>query len=300
MTYALRAVNTTFISTCIRSTAAGSFASFLACTSSSAVATSSRRSIRTLTPPRPLVTVISYLDHYGNPVKTKQETDLSLIRTRDNKFFLQRVFDDESVVRFACPGLAMIKNAANFEYFSMQDIDVYGGVLIPSDVFPSAAHDRPCFHDAVYVIMRCQPTAKFTRKDRRAWHRRLHAHWEEDPEKYKFQFMSTFTLFAVACVYFGFKYINAAQRGVPFLNEDAVPFQADSYWAKAARFAERHPEHLSAMATTLHFSPAQAEYIQARSEIRGSESIDPSMSMEFVWKVQHLKQYGHWPKGLAE
>jgi hypothetical protein len=102
------------------------------------------RGIRTQIPPRSAVTVITYLDRYGNPIKTKDETDLSLIRTRDNKFYLQRVLEDESIVRFAAPGLGMIKNSANFEYFSIAEIDIYGGVVVPADLMPTPQHERPC------------------------------------------------------------------------------------------------------------------------------------------------------------
>ena len=256
--------------------------------------------IRTVLPPRPNHTVIAYLDHYGNPLKSRQETDLSLIRTRDNKFYLQRVFHDESVVRFPAPGLAMIKNAANFEYFTLTDIDLYGGILVPFDICPSLPQERPTFHDAIYIIMRCHPTDKFTRKDRRAWHRRVHSHWSENPEMHHANYLAYYITIFITGVWVLLRYINSIWRGVPWLDEDQLIMRDDSFWSKAARFAERHPEHTIVLASTLNFSPGLNTYNQARAELRSSESMDPNMTWEWLWKLQHWKQYGHWPKGLLE
>ena len=282
-----------------RNTSASASAS--ACVVSvAAVMTASSQSIRTVMPPRPNHTVIAYLDHYGNPLKSRQETDLSLIRTRDNKFFLQRVFHDESVVRFPAPGLAMIKNASNFEYFTLTDIDIFGGILVPFEICPSLPSERPTYHDAVYMIMRCHPTDKFTRRDRRAWHRRLHAHWSEIPEQHNSNYMIYYLLIIVFLVYLIMRYINTVWRGVPWIDEDQLTHRDDSYWSKACRFAERHPEHMIVLPTTLNFSPALNQYNQARAELRSSESMDPTMTWEWLWKLQHLKQYGHWPKGLLD
>jgi hypothetical protein len=257
------------------------------------------RPIRTVLPPRPNHTVIAYLDHYGNPIKSRQETDLSLIRTRDNKFYIQRVFHDESVVRFPAPGLAMIKNASNFEYFSLTDLDLYGGVLVPMEICPSLPSERPSYHDAVYIIMRCHPTDKFTRKDRRAYHRRMHAYWAESPEQYHTNYVMMYGCLLVLGVYLSLRWLNNVYRGVPWYDEDHLFNRDDNVWSKAYRFARNHPEHMNILPTTLNFSPALESYSQTRAEIRQAESIDPSMQWEWVFKVQHLKQYGHWPASLA-
>lgn len=257
------------------------------------------RAIRTTLPPRPAITVITYLDHFGNPVKTKDETDISLIRTRENKFYLQRVFQDESVVRFLVPGLEMIKNAANFEYFSFQDIDVYGGVLIPAEVFPTSCHDRPGFGDAVWVMMKCKPTTKFTRKDRRAYHRRLFSHWTEDPEKYKMRYITLFANIALVGGYLLTRYIWGQERGIPFFGDNRN-IREDDLWARAREFSDRHPEHLYNVSSTANFSPAMTDYAWNRIEIKAAENMDPTMQYEILWKMRHLQTYGHWPKGILQ
>jgi hypothetical protein len=263
---------------------------------------SSTRLIRTQIPPRPAVTVITYLDHYGNPVKTKEETDLTLIRTRDNKFYLQRVFADESVVRFVVPGLGMIKNAANFEYFSLGDIDLYGGVIIPGDVAPTSHQERPGFHDAVYVIMKCKPTTKFTRKDRRTWHRKLFSHWQEDPEKYQLNTMITALCLLMPIGYLIARHWAYTRRGIdPSSNGGLNNSQRDdTLWARSQKFAERHPEHLSCISSTVELTPAQQTFSQARSEMRDKDITDPALGFEMLWKFRHAAYYGHWPKGLQE
>lgn len=255
--------------------------------------------IRTVLPPRPNHTVIAYLDHYGNPMKSRMETDLSLIRTRDNKFYMQRVFSDESVVRFPVPGLAMIKNASNFEYFSLTDLDLYGGVLVPFEVCPSLPSERPSYHDAVYIIMRCHPTDKFTRKDRRAWHRRLHAYWAENPEQYHINWVIAYVVGMALIIYVFLRWMNNIYRGVPWFDEDHLFNRDDNIWSKAHKFARDHPEHMQILPSTLNYSPALESYSQVRAELRQAESIDPSMQWEWIWMIQHLKQYGHWPAGLA-
>ncbi|KAF8289012.1 hypothetical protein TcBrA4_0004660 [Trypanosoma cruzi] len=142
------------------------------------------RGIRTVIAPRPAVTTLVYIDKYGRPLRNSTETDLSLIRTRDNKFYLQRVLEGGEVIRWRAPGLDHLKNVTNFETYTLNEIDEYGGVVIPADLMPTASNDPPSFHDAVYYINRVEAKKKFTRKDRRQWHRRLFAHWKESPEKF--------------------------------------------------------------------------------------------------------------------
>lgn len=257
------------------------------------------RSIRTLIPPRPAVTVVMYLDQYGNPIRNKDETDVSLIRTRENKFFLQRVFDDESVVRFACPGLSVIKHAQNFEYFTVGDIDIHGGAILPSDVWPTTAHDRPMLQDVVHVLSRSRPTTKFLRKDRRAWHRRLFAHWEESPEKFRFHlvnYVGAMLCFVVYVVTRYFYYCDTKQ--ITFWNTEGRQIREDGYWGKARRFSDRHPEHQTTDLSPVQLSPAQNVFMRARSELRTNEVSDPGSGMGWMWKIKHTFNYGHWPKDI--
>lgn len=257
------------------------------------------RSIRTQIPPRPGVTVIAYLDHYGNPIKTKEETDLSLIRTRDNKFFLQRVFADESIVRFPAPGLGMIKSGANLEYFSLNEIDIYGGIIIPSDVAPTPHTERPGFHDAVQIMMQCSPTTKFTRKDRRAWHRRIYANWEEHPEKYQVASLHNGMLALVVAVFCLLKYNSWKRENDPLTGTGYRIEEDEGMWKRAKNFGKRHPEHSYNISASVDFSPAQLDYIYSRAEPTYSDH-DSSVGMEFFWKLRHAKSHGHWPKGLRE
>jgi hypothetical protein len=263
-------------------------------------ATAQRASIRTQIPPRPAVTVITYLDRYGNPIKTKQETDLSLIRTRDNKFFLQRVMVDESIIRFAAPGLGMIKNAANFEYFSIQEIDVYGGVVVPNDLMPVPAHERPYFHDAVHVMMQVKPVKKFTRKDRRIHHRKLFTHWEANPEKYRFAFMFNAVFTLTICSWVLINVVSLERPDDPLEPNNAGPQRHEnSIFTYADNWMKRHPEHNTIFSSTIDFTPGQLEYVQRRSESMDSDT-DVTTGIEWIWKLRHARTYGHWPKGIRE
>jgi hypothetical protein len=258
------------------------------------------RRIRTQIPPRPAVTVVTYLDHYGNPIKTKEETELSLIRTRDNKFFLQRVFEDESIVRFPAPGLGMIKNSTNFEYFSLNEIDIYGGVVIPVDVTMIPQTDRPMFFDAVHIMMRCEPTAKFTRKDRRAHNRKLYAHWEEDPEKYRFAGTQNALLAMIFASFVGLTYHRWTSIEDPLAPNDATTTrERNSFFTNARNWASRHPEHNTTFSASVDFTPAQLSYVQARTDSMDS-AHDVNVANEWVWKIRHARTYGHWPKGIRE
>jgi hypothetical protein len=262
--------------------------------------TAQRASIRTQIPPRPAVTVITYLDRYGNPIKTKQETDLSLIRTRDNKFFLQRVMPDESIIRFPAPGLGMIKNAANFEYFSIQEIDVYGGVVVPNDLMPVPAHERPYFHDAVHVMMQVKPVKKFTRKDRRIHHRKLFTHWEANPEKYRFAFMFNAVFALTIGSYVLINVVSLDRADDPLEPANAGPQRHEnSIFTYADNWLNRHPEHNTLFSSTIDFTPGQLEYVQRRSESMDSDT-DVTTGIEWIWKLRHARTYGHWPKGIRE
>lgn len=262
-----------------------------------AAAVTACRGIRTQIPPRPAVTVIAYLDKYGNILKSKRETELSLVRTRDNKFYLQRVYPNEAVVRFLCPGLSILKNATNFEYFSMFDVDNHGGVIIPGDVFPTPAHDPPTFQDAVYCLMLCEQTTKFTRKDRRAWHRRLHAHWQESPEKYHMNFVINVSIFVIVVTWALARYLYMYRHGKSYF-EDEAPAREHTYLAKSKRFADRHPEHVGFDVNPLQLSPGQHQLSQARSDMRNEWQDTSSWSNDLMWKLRHCYYYSHWPRSL--
>lgn len=265
-----------------------------------AAASSPVRGIRTQIPPRPAVTVVTYLDFYGNPIRTKEETCLSLIRTRDNKFFLQRVMPDESIVRFAAPGLGMVKNAANFEYFSISEIDVYGGIVIPGDIMPIAAVERPPFHSAVHVMMSIKPVKKFTRKDRRAHHRKIYSHWEADPDKHRFSTVSNAVLAIIVIAVVCSKYYELTKVPDPLTPASAGPKREEnSLFAYIENWPKRHPEHNNITSLSVDFTPGQVAYIQSRAESMDGDT-DVTSGVEWVWKLRHAKTYGHWPKGIRE
>lgn len=257
-----------------------------------------QRSIRTQIPPRPSVTVLAYLDHHGNVVRGKEETDLSLVRTRDNKFYLQRVYPNETVVRFLCPGLSVLKNATNFEYFSMFDIDNHGGIVIPSDVFPTAAHDPPTFSDGVYCLTRCEQTTKFTRKDRRSWHRRLFSHWQESPEKYHMNFIVNTSCVVTLIVWLLARYIYVYKNGKTYFED--LPERDNTYVAKSKRFSDRHPEHIGFDLNPLQLSPGQHSLSQARSDMRNDWQDTTSWTNDGLWKIRHAFYYHHWPRSIND
>ena len=74
----------------------------------------------------------------------------------------------------------------------------------------------------------------------------------------------------------------------------------ENFWGKARRFADRHPEHLTTDLSTIQLSPAQQVFSRARSELRTTEVSDPALGLHWVWKIKHLYNYGHWPKGMME
>lgn len=265
------------------------------------------RSIRNVIPPRPLVTTLLYLDSYGRPIRSKAtETPLSLVRTRDNKFWLQRVLENGEVVRWHAIGLSHLKHATSFETYSLNDIDEFGGVVIPADVQPTAPQDPPGFLDAVYYIMRVTPTGKFTRKDRRSWHRRLFSDWRESPEKYMTNIISFYGLPLVFVMWLGMRGAASMRNNRSFWDKDVyTPYGEESTYIdpfdRLREFSDRHPEHEGHddIAVTL-LSPGQARLSSARAELRESDHTDPHYHTEFFWKVRHCRYYGHWPKGIAE
>ena len=256
------------------------------------------RGIRTQIPPRPAVTVIAFLDMYGNVCRTKEETEISLVRTRDNKFWLQRIYANDVIVRFHCPGLEVLKHASNFEYFSIADLDNYGGICIPSDIYPTPANERPGLHDAVYCIRNCQLTEKFTRKDRRQWHRRLYAHWHESPEKYQVNWVVNCFILCMVAVWASARYYYMWSAGKGFFDDD-VPIRAPQFGEKAKTFGERHPEHCSGDETPVQWSPGQHLLSTARSDVRAGDQQDTTgWHVDFMWKFRHAWYYKHWPRSM--
>lgn len=263
------------------------------------------RTIRTVIPPRPEVTTISYLDHHGRAVKNGTVTDISLIRTRDNKFYLQRVLKDGEVVRWLALGLSNLKNVTNFETYSLNEIDENGGVIIPADVMPTVSHDPPSFHDAVYYISKVEGTEKFTRKDRRRWHRRLYAHWRESPEKYLNHTIGTYGMAFLFCLWVAVRGFHSIKNGKPFFDVNVYgktdeEREASDPWIRLRRFSSLHPEHEGIDMSVTMMSPGQSQLSSARAELRESDFTDPHYHSEFWWKVRHCRYYGHWPKGIAE
>ncbi|KAG5494315.1 hypothetical protein GH5_02328 [Leishmania sp. Ghana 2012 LV757] len=264
-----------------------------------------RAHIRTVIPPRPAVTTLVYLDHSGRAVRTGVETDLSLIRTRDNKFYLQRVLPNGEVVRWLAPGLNYLKNVTNFETYALNDIDENGGVVIPSDVMPTAAHDVPGLRDAVFYMTKLEATSKFTRKDRRRWHRRLFAHWKESPEKYLSHTLGTYGVAFLVMLWVCVRGFHSIKNQKPFWDVNVYGLtdeerERTNPWLRLKRFSERHPEHEGVDMTVTMLSPGQSRLSSARSELRESDFTDPHYHSEFWWKVRHCYYYGHWPKGLVE
>ncbi|KAG5469747.1 hypothetical protein CUR178_01886 [Leishmania enriettii] len=264
-----------------------------------------RAHIRTVIPPRPAVTTLVYLDHFGRAVRTGVETDLSLIRTRDNKFYLQRVLPNGEVVRWSAPGLNYLKNVTNFETYALNDIDENGGVVIPSDVMPTAAHDAPGLRDAVFYMTKLEATSKFTRKDRRRWHRRLFAHWKESPEKYISHTLGTYGVAFLVMLWVCVRGFHSIKNQKPFWDVNVYGLtdeerERTNPWLRLKRFSERHPEHEGVDMTVTMISPGQSRLSSARSELRESDFTDPHYHSEFWWKVRHCYYYGHWPKGLAD
>eukprot|EP00331_Platyophrya_macrostoma_P013496 CAMPEP_0176409544 /NCGR_PEP_ID=MMETSP0127-20121128/2557_1 /TAXON_ID=938130 /ORGANISM="Platyophrya macrostoma, Strain WH" /LENGTH=282 /DNA_ID=CAMNT_0017788935 /DNA_START=162 /DNA_END=1010 /DNA_ORIENTATION=- len=265
-----------------------------------------RRHIRSVIPPRPAVTTLIYLDQFGRPVRSKsQETPLSLVRTRDNKFWLQRVLENGEVIRWRALGLDHLKHATNFENYTLNDIDEYGGVIVPHDVMPTCAHDGPMFADVVYYMNHISPSEKITRKVRRQWHRRLYAHWLESPEKYFTKSIEYYVFPALLVMWVCIRLFHSVRNGKPFWDHDVyhsdreLATRVDPY-VRLKQFSDQHPEHSGFDANSnIMISPAQSRLSSARAELRESDFTDPHYHSEFWWKVRHLRYYGHWPKSLT-
>lgn len=268
-----------------------------------AAASTALRGIRTVIPPRPAVTVIVYVNHMGKAVRNGTETDLSLIRTRDNKFYLQRVLPNGEVIRWLAPGLDYIKNVTNFDTYSLNEINEHGGVIIPADVLPASPNDPPSYQDAVHYITQVKASKKFTRKDRRLWHRRLFAHWKESPDKYLNHITGTYGMAFLVVLWLVVRGFHSLKNNKPFFDTDVYTKpgeQRHDPWVQLKRFSEMHPEHeLTDMSVTM-MSPGQSRLSSARAELRESDFTDPHYHSELWWKVRHCRYYGHWPKGIAE
>lgn len=263
------------------------------------------RGIRTVIPPRPAVTTLVYIDEAGRAARRGEQTDISLIRTRENKFYLQRVLPDGEVVRWEAPGLEYLKNVTNFETYSLNEIDEHGGIIIPADVAPSAGPEPPLFIDAVHYIAGVSATKKFTRKDRRHWHRRLFAHWKESPDKYLNHVMGSYGVVFLVVLWLVIRGFHSIKNNKPFLDANVYGITDEDRnrndpFLRLKRFSDRHPEHESLDMTMTMLSPGQGWLSSARAELRESDFTDPHFHSEFWWKVRHLRYYGHWPKGLAD
>ncbi|KAG8344929.1 hypothetical protein ERJ75_001440300 [Trypanosoma vivax] len=266
---------------------------------------SSFRCIRTVIAPRPAVTTLAYIDKYGRPVRNGTETDLSLVRTRDNKFYLQRVLEGGEVIRWRAPGLDHLKHVTNFETYTLNEIDEYGGVIIPSEVLPTTASEPPSYHDAVYYINRVTASKKYTRKDRRMWHRKLFSHWKECPEKYLSHSLSAYGIPIVVVLWLILRGFHSVKNNKPFWDVNVYgktdeEREMNDVWLKLKRFSDRHPEHEGLDMSVTMMSPGQSRLSSSRAELRESDFTDPHFHSELWWKIRHMRYYGHWPKGLAE
>lgn len=261
------------------------------------------RSIRTIIPPRPAVTTLVYLNRLGK-IERYGETDLSLIRTRDNKFYLQRVLENGETIRWLAPGLDHLRNVTNFETYSLSEIDENGGIIIPADVMPTAPHEPPSFFDAVYYISRMEATKKFTRKDRRDWHRRLFAHWRESPDKYITHSLGTYGTIFLIVLWVVVRGFHSIKNNRPFWDVDVYKSEDEmggdvDPWTRLKRFSDMHPEHQGLDLTIATMSPGQTHLSSSRAELRESDFTDPHYHSELWWKIRHCRYYGHWPKGIA-
>ncbi|CBH16335.1 hypothetical protein, conserved [Trypanosoma brucei gambiense DAL972] len=265
----------------------------------------SRRYIRTIITPRPAVTTLVYIDKYGRPVRNGTETDVSLIRTRDNQFYLQRVLPGGEVIRWRAPGLDHLKHVTNFETYNLNEIDEYGGVIIPAGVMPTTPNDPPSYHDAVYYINRMEATEKITRKTRRRWHRRLYAHWKESPDKFFNYSISAYGVPFIVLLWLTIRGFHSIKNNKPFWDVNVYgktdeESDARDPWLRLMRFSDRHPEHEGLDLTVTMMSPGQSRLSNSRAELRESDFTDPHFHSELWWKLRHVRYYGHWPKGLSE
>lgn len=263
------------------------------------------RFIRTVIAPRPMATTLMFIDEAGRCVRNGAESDMSFIRTRDNKFYLQRVMPNGEVVRWLAPGLEVLKTITNFETFSISSIDDYGGIIVPADVIPTSSFEPMCFHDAAYHMRKIQPHKKITRKDRRFWHRRLFADWRESPDKYANEVIGRYGIVGLLCVWLVIRGFHSLKNNKPFWDMNVygktdAEMDRTNQLLRLKKFSDRHPEHALTDPIVAMLSPGQTRLSSARSELRETDFTDPHFHSEFWWKVRHAYYYGHWPRGLGQ
>ena len=270
--------------------------------SSPCATTTQHRTIRSQIPPRPVHTVICYLDRIGSPVKNRVETNLAIVKTRQNLFYLQRVLDDGSYVRWRVPGLDRMKHATSFEAFSMHDIDEEGGVEVNKELVPWGGCTAPDYLDAIYQINRIEPIGKLTRKDRRFWHRRLFAQTEECSDKFFMYWMSRFLLGICLGAPLLQRLFCAYVNDKNFFDSDVYVKATDGdkldAFERYVNFRDVHPEHNYKDMSLQMMSPGQDAMMASRVDLRGTDVLDAEYSSPFMWQVRHLATYGHWPKPI--
>lgn len=262
-----------------------------------------RRGVRQQIPPRPNVFALCYFDHRGLIVEDNRETDIAIIRTRDLKFYLQRIMPNGEVIRWPAPGCDPMRNATSFEQFSLTDIDTYGGVIIPQDVAPTNPYEPPSIIDAVMLMANLEVTKKVTRQVRRGWHRRVYADKYEDPLKYQMNMVGNSLLVLGFALFIGTRWLYCRRHGIGFfdlVSGATVERKTESIWDRANRYGEEHIEQVRPETIVSQLSPGQKDYSRMRAEMRESDFTDPHFKSEMYWKLRHLVYYGHWPKGLAE
>ena len=282
------------------------------CTSSSALTcgggaaaavavAASVRTIRTQIPPRPLVTVVTYLDRGGNPIRNRVETELALVKTRDNKFYLQRIMPDGSYIRWRVPGLDKMKNASSFETFSMHDIDEGGGVQIPHEVMPWSRNTPPEYADGILIINRVKSLGKVTRKDRRYYCRELYAALTEHHDKLSIYWKGRALMFGALFVWAAQRAFAAYTNGRSFFDSNVYSprgriDESQERFYKFIRFGDEHPEHNTSDHKEYMASPGQVNLGLSRIDLHGQDVHTPDIDSIFAWQVQHMWHYGHWPK----
>ncbi|ESS65511.1 hypothetical protein TCDM_06116 [Trypanosoma cruzi Dm28c] len=170
---------------------------------------------------------------------------------------------------------------------------------------PTASNDPPSFHDAVYYINRVEAKKKFTRKDRRQWHRRLFAHWKESPEKFLNHSIGAYGMPFLFVLWLTIRGFHSIKNNKPFWDVNVYGKTDEEQvlqdpWLRLKRFSDRHPEHEGLDMTVTMMSPGQSRLSSSRAEIRETDFTDPHFHSELWWKIRHVRYYGHWPKGLAE
>ena len=270
---------------------------------SAALSLGSARSIRTQIPTRPEVTVLLYLDSHGTQSRHNRVTNISLVRTRDNKFWLQRVLPGGETIRWRAVGLDVMKHATSFESYNICDIDENGGIVIPTEVRPTCQGDPLSFFDAICTIQKMQSHAKFTRKDRRQWHRRSFAHWSETPEKYATHILGSYGVLGIIVLWVVVRASHAYTNNKSFWDNDVYTKGGEREYETIKQindFAKTHPEHEISERKMVPMSPGMDKLGGARAELRESDYMDPHSHSELWWKLRHAYYYGHWPKGLKE